>query len=111
MRQITRTIFTAVMLSVLTGMQPAIAGQSPTAAPPEALARSDAEKAIKKLMGFIKRNKKWLPLWAVDTAINAYSAYQTYRNGERVEEIERTTLAILHEVADLRGRLAISGTA
>lgn len=74
-------------------------------------ARSDAlttiseapsvDARVEGLMSDIRASKS-LPGWAVDAAMNAYAVYKTYRNGEKVEEIGATVLAVLKQVADIQ---------
>ena len=59
------------------------------------------DKLIEGLMAEIRTSKS-LPGWAVNAAMNAYAVYTTYRNGEKVEEINATVLAVLKEVADIK---------
>ena len=64
------------------------------------------DQVIEQLHGVLRATKKPLPAWAVEIAFRAYTAWKTYKNGERVETIEKqlqiTTLAVLREVADIK---------
>ena len=59
------------------------------------------DEVIEGLIAEIRTSKS-LPGWAVNTAMNAYNVYKTYRNGDRVEEIGATVLAVLKEIADIK---------
>ena len=56
---------------------------------------------VEGLMAKIRMSKS-LPGWALNAAMNAYAVYKTYRNGEKVEEINAAVLAMLKEIADIK---------
>jgi len=72
------------------------------ASSPEAIAASIeldvVDMAMKRIRGF----RSSLPAWALEIALRAYNAYQTYRNGERVEEVRAEVLATLKVIAELK---------
>ena len=48
------------------------------------------------------KGAKPLPVWLLDSAIGIYTAYKTYRNGEKFEEAARVARAALDEIARVR---------
>jgi hypothetical protein len=50
----------------------------------------------------IKSATKPLPAWAIEIALRAYDAAQTYRYGKRVKEVQKEVLAVLKVVAEIK---------
>lgn len=61
-----------------------------------------SDRLIEDTMRAIGAAKKPLPFWAIDMALRAYQVYKTYRNGQKVEEVQREVLVILKIVAELK---------
>ena len=49
----------------------------------------------------IRSAKKPIPVWATEWAARVYTAWKTYKNGERVEAIDKEVQAVLQIVADI----------
>jgi hypothetical protein len=60
------------------------------------------ELAIERLMQVIQSAKKPLPAWAADMAMRAYRTWKTYKNGERVEQVQAEVIAMLKIVAEIK---------
>jgi len=58
--------------------------------------------AVDIAMTRVRAHRGFLPRWALDIALRAYEAYQTYRNGERVEKIRGQVLATLRVITELK---------
>ncbi len=92
----------AIGAMIATTAAPLAPAFSTTAA---AQAPAATQTAIERLWSAINSANKPLPAWAIDVALRAYTAYKTYRNGKKVEEVRRQTLITLQIVADLKEQL------
>ncbi len=63
---------------------------------------TNLEPMIEQTMGAIKAAKKPLPAWAIELALRAYDVYKTYRNGQKVQDVQREVLAVLQAVAEIK---------
>lgn len=99
MRSRTPCFITAIALVTLLATPPTSAAtvESATKASDETVAST-----IERTMRGIEFAKKPLPAWALDMAMRAYGTWKTYRNGQKVEEVQREVLAALKVIDDVR---------
>jgi hypothetical protein len=69
---------------------------------PAAMTETPIDQTIDDLMRMIRGARKPLPVWALDIAERAWGTWQTYRNGQKVEEIGRTVEKVLRTVDGIR---------
>ena len=96
------------MLYIVLAIKPALAWDTQTyavLASSSSGATSIEIDAVDFAMKRIKSYRSFLPGWALDIALRAYDAYQTYRNGERVEEIRAEVLATLGEIIEIKANM------
>jgi hypothetical protein len=99
----------AMVLAVASATpSPAAAAETcaPAAAASAAPARASLDLSVTEaFLHATRKSAKPIPFWLIETAIRIYDAYQTYRNGEKVEEAARIACAALAEVARVRGQI------
>jgi hypothetical protein len=95
------TAFLGILATILvwSTIVPAIAQVT---APPGQRIDISTDQIIESMMSAIKHTKKPLPGFAVDIAMRAYQTWKTYKNGEKVEDVQREVIGVLTVVAGIK---------
>jgi hypothetical protein len=87
---------------VAAGAWPALAEDRPTPTVAEAPVADLPEAITRTFLLVASKADKPMPVWILDTAVRIYTAYRTYKNGEKVEQATRIAHAALNEIAHVR---------
>jgi hypothetical protein len=95
-------VLVIMSMTLFTALGPYSALSVASATRSSSAASSTEVDAVHIAMTRVLSHRGFLPRWALDIALRAYDAYQTYRNGQRVEKVRAQVLATLRVITELK---------